>query len=210
VVERTGFENRQRDLSLSGVRISPSPLVRVPGDWPGRLARWAHQRPCRLSSVVEQRFCKARVGGSNPLGGCFPDNGWGERPSAGLRRYRRCDRARRGVFAGEVKAAFVPDRRGEYISSTPKGGPGSVPEWPNGADCKSVGLCLRGFESLRSHFRRRSQPRSAVVFLGVRARRRGQSSRHRTSRPVGGGRRPPRPRSPLTRPGAARRPPPAG
>lgn len=88
MVERTGFENRQRDLSLSGVRISPSPLVRVPGCWPGwrpgsAFGLGAHERLCRLSSVVEQRFCKARVGGSNPLGGCFPDNGWGEGPSAG-------------------------------------------------------------------------------------------------------------------------------
>lgn len=28
---------------------------------------------------------------------------------------------------------------------------GRVPEWPNGTDCKSVGLRLRGFESLLAH-----------------------------------------------------------
>ncbi len=47
--------------------------------------------------------------------------------------------------------------------------PGSVPEWTNGADCKSVGLRLRGFESLRSHYRagpRRARPQS---FWGFRA-----------------------------------------
>ncbi len=26
-----------------------------------------------------------------------------------------------------------------------------IPEWSNGTDCKSVGLCLRGFESLSRH-----------------------------------------------------------
>jgi hypothetical protein len=28
---------------------------------------------------------------------------------------------------------------------------GGVPEWPNGADCKSAGVCLRWFESIRPH-----------------------------------------------------------
>ena len=28
---------------------------------------------------------------------------------------------------------------------------GEVPEWPNGADCKSAGLCLRRFESFPLH-----------------------------------------------------------
>ncbi len=28
---------------------------------------------------------------------------------------------------------------------------GGVPEWPNGADCKSADLCLRWFESIRPH-----------------------------------------------------------
>ncbi len=29
--------------------------------------------------------------------------------------------------------------------------PGSVPKWSNGADCKSAGLRLRGFESHLTH-----------------------------------------------------------
>jgi hypothetical protein len=29
---------------------------------------------------------------------------------------------------------------------------GGVPEWPNGADCKSAGSYLRWFESIRPHF----------------------------------------------------------
>ena len=29
---------------------------------------------------------------------------------------------------------------------------GKIPEWPNGADCKSAGLYLRWFESISSHF----------------------------------------------------------
>ena len=29
---------------------------------------------------------------------------------------------------------------------------GKIPEWPNGADCKSAGLRLRWFESISSHF----------------------------------------------------------
>jgi hypothetical protein len=29
---------------------------------------------------------------------------------------------------------------------------GEMPEWLKGADCKSAGLCLRGFESLSHHF----------------------------------------------------------
>jgi hypothetical protein len=28
---------------------------------------------------------------------------------------------------------------------------GGVPEWPNGADCKSAGVRLRWFESIRPH-----------------------------------------------------------
>lgn len=30
---------------------------------------------------------------------------------------------------------------------------GGVPEWPNGADCKSAGVRLRWFESIRPHNR---------------------------------------------------------
>ena len=29
---------------------------------------------------------------------------------------------------------------------------GWLPEWPNGADCKSAGSCLRWFESITTHF----------------------------------------------------------
>ena len=32
-----------------------------------------------------------------------------------------------------------------------KAGQGQIPEWPNGADCKSAGLCLRWFESISTH-----------------------------------------------------------
>ena len=30
---------------------------------------------------------------------------------------------------------------------------GQIPEWPNGADCKSAGLRLRWFESIFAHMR---------------------------------------------------------
>ena len=31
---------------------------------------------------------------------------------------------------------------------------GWIPEWPNGADCKSAGFYLRWFESISTHFSR--------------------------------------------------------
>ena len=30
---------------------------------------------------------------------------------------------------------------------------GKIPEWPNGADCKSAGARLRWFESISSHYK---------------------------------------------------------
>ena len=30
---------------------------------------------------------------------------------------------------------------------------GKIPEWPNGADCKSAGFYLRWFESITSHYK---------------------------------------------------------
>ena len=38
------------------------------------------------------------------------------------------------------------DEQGENI--------GKIPEWPNGADCKSAGFYLRWFESISSHLMR--------------------------------------------------------
>ena len=52
---------------------------------------------------------------------------------------------------------------------------GKIPEWPNGADCKSAGVRLRWFESISSHYRpvgvakvfRDNEVRSdAVYFCG--------------------------------------------
>ena len=34
---------------------------------------------------------------------------------------------------------------------TESAGYGQIPEWPNGADCKSAGLRLRWFESIFAH-----------------------------------------------------------
>ena len=38
--------------------------------------------------------------------------------------------------------------------STDAGKYGKIPEWPNGADCKSAGVRLRWFESISSHTRK--------------------------------------------------------
>ena len=35
---------------------------------------------------------------------------------------------------------------------------GKLPEWPNGADCKSAGVRLRWFESITSHLKKREEP----------------------------------------------------
>ena len=35
---------------------------------------------------------------------------------------------------------------------------GRIPEWPNGADCKSAGLYLRWFESIFAHNPNPTQP----------------------------------------------------
>ena len=45
---------------------------------------------------------------------------------------------------------------------------GQIPEWPNGADCKSAGLRLRWFESIFAHEKRNSCCYSSAVehFLG--------------------------------------------
>ena len=37
---------------------------------------------------------------------------------------------------------------------------GQIPEWPNGADCKSAGLRLRWFESIFAHYQ---QTRNAEI-----------------------------------------------
>ena len=41
-------------------------------------------------------------------------------------------------------------RNSEIRVATNKGN-GQIPEWPNGADCKSAGLRLRWFESIFAH-----------------------------------------------------------
>lgn len=45
---------------------------------------------------------------------------------------------------------------------------GGVPEWPNGADCKSAGLYLRWFESIRPHqCRGSSSVGRAIAFQAI-------------------------------------------
>ena len=41
---------------------------------------------------------------------------------------------------------------------------GRIPEWPNGADCKSAGVRLRWFESIFSHTRGSSSVDRALAF----------------------------------------------
>ena len=41
---------------------------------------------------------------------------------------------------------------------------GRIPEWPNGADCKSAGLHLRWFESIFSH---KESPRGSFLVKQV-------------------------------------------
>ena len=43
---------------------------------------------------------------------------------------------------------------------------GRIPEWPNGADCKSAGCYLRWFESISAHLRQcRCKPNAEQVHL---------------------------------------------
>ena len=47
---------------------------------------------------------------------------------------------------------------------TGRTGHGQIPEWPNGADCKSAGLRLRWFESIFAHeFAQASLIRNAEI-----------------------------------------------
>ena len=49
-----------------------------------------------------------------------------------------------------------------FASSIPNGNYGSFPEWPNGADCKSVVGRLPGFESLSSHHKSRRTSKTSL------------------------------------------------
>ncbi len=55
-----------------------------------------------------------------------------------------------------TKGSATETKWKELIPPTEKGRPtkskkGRIPEWPNGADCKSAGARLRWFESIFSH-----------------------------------------------------------
>ncbi len=51
---------------------------------------------------------------------------------------------------------FLPQRRGARgRDSGINPLPGELPEWPMGTDCKSVGECLRRFESSTPHHQTR-------------------------------------------------------
>ena len=49
---------------------------------------------------------------------------------------------------------------------------GRIPEWPNGADCKSAGLYLRWFESIFAHIipTQPNQPPSGIALPHKRCR----------------------------------------
>lgn len=51
----------------------------------------------------------------------------------------------------EVVSKTIRDIPHVGSNPTPSAKYGKVPEWLKGTDCKSVGICLRGFESLPSH-----------------------------------------------------------
>ena len=62
-----------------------------------------------------------------------------------------------------------PKRKQRELILTGKGRPtkktkGRIPEWPNGADCKSAGARLRWFESIFSHNEKPILPQAKSLF----------------------------------------------
>ena len=53
---------------------------------------------------------------------------------------------------------FLRERRAKRIPHGRGAKQGKLPEWPNGADCKSAGVRLRWFESITSHSKKREEP----------------------------------------------------
>ncbi len=52
-------------------------------------------------------------------------------------------------------AADEPDVKRKLLEVGQVDNNGKLPEWPNGADCKSAGVRLRWFESITSHSKNR-------------------------------------------------------
>ena len=78
----------------------------------------------------------------------------GERRKAKLEREKNAQSGKTKVFrntsSGATKASR--ERPAQKASRSFRGRQlGKLPEWPNGADCKSAGLRLRWFESITSH-----------------------------------------------------------
>lgn len=107
-----------------------------------------------LAQLVEHLICNQAVGGSIPLAssifilaeltGCFA------RVKIGLKSLRRGDasEARRAHFLCVRSAESQRQRSIRLFNPILLG---EVPEWLNGADCKSAGLRLRQFESAPPH-----------------------------------------------------------
>lgn len=96
---------------------------------------------------------------SGPRGACLV----GHRPFTHSSETELPIRGRQGYVCPPADGVSV--RRGLTCDCS-SGRSGRVPEWPNGADCKSAGLCLRGFESLRAHSKSKApgQFRGFVLF----------------------------------------------
>ncbi len=62
-------------------------------------------------------------------------------------------------------AADEPDVKRKLLEVGQVDNNGKLPEWPNGADCKSAGLRLRWFESITSHSKKRMQCRLEARLL---------------------------------------------
>ena len=78
-----------------------------------------------VAQLAEQLICNQLVGGSNP--------------SIGSKEGRKSQTPHHKRGERQKSAENVLTRYGR------------IPEWPNGADCKSAGLYLRWFESIFSH-----------------------------------------------------------
>ena len=130
------------------------PARRAPRQTPYALASLRQDRPPELiaaiAQLVEQRFCKAQVRGSSPLGG-FRDV---SRPAPGPSNRGTTSRTSitsRQQRPSHVAQASRPDRAPSpplprrscvriFLSrGKPRRILGRVPEWTIGADCKSVG-----------------------------------------------------------------------
>ena len=98
---------------------------------------------CWRSSIVELRFCKPVVVGANPT-------------ASSIEGYLRLKIETARAWRSSASNGRPVMEEGTIFNDT-LNFLGMVPKRSKGADCKSVGLCLRGFESLPSHHPSRAE-----------------------------------------------------